>query len=154
MLASKLSLGFTTACLLSGLGAASEATKKIQELKNGDDIKELTMAYDFAVVSFYKPSDEASAQVHKYIEDALDVFNTNMEKGEWEKREVGWFSVNIDTEDEIKYGDEPDQLIMTKTGLNRHAHFRKMDDKDSLNIETFAAIVRELTGEWVLPIEC
>lgn len=49
------------ASLLCGLEAATEADKEMQELKNGDDIRELTMAYEFAVVSFYKPSDEASA---------------------------------------------------------------------------------------------
>lgn len=49
----------------------------------------------------------------------MTYFNEMIEKGEWESREVGWFAVNIETEGEIKFSDEPDQLVMTKTGLNR-----------------------------------
>ena len=38
--------------------------------------------------------------------------------------------------------------------MNRLVHFAKVDEKPELNYSTFAAIVRELTGDWVLPIEC
>lgn len=50
--------------------------------------------------------------------------------------------------------DDADQLIMTKTGLSRLVHFRKINEAAEVNAEMFAAIVRELTGEWVSQIEC
>ena len=43
---------------------------------------------------------------------------------------------------------------MTKNGLSRLTHFRKFEEEAEKNHEMFAMIVRELTGEWMLPIEC
>ena len=59
----------------------------------------MTTAYDFAVISFYKPSDEKSVELHKYIEGAQAYFNTMIEEEEWLRREVGWFKVDIESED-------------------------------------------------------
>ena len=104
------------ACLMSGLAMADDedATKVIRELKNGDDVQGLTTAYDYAVISFYKPSDEANAAVHEVFEKSHEYFNKMVSEQAWPHRQVGWFKVNIETEEEIKMSDEPDQLIMTK----------------------------------------
>ena len=108
---SKSALSLAT-CFMNGLLAAANdalsATKEIRELKNGDDIKEITMSYEFAVVSFYKPSDEKSVEVNGFFEGAFSHFNEMMWKNEWEQREVGWFRVNMETENEIKMSDDPD----------------------------------------------
>ena len=100
------------ACFMNGMLAAANdalsATKEIQELKNGDDIKAITMSYEYAVVSFYNPSDEASVEVNGFFEGAFSHFNEMMWKKEWEQREVGWFKVNMESESEIKMSDTPD----------------------------------------------
>ena len=44
--------------------------------------------------------------------------------------------------------------MLTKTGLRRLLHFGKVSEEASKNHETFAAIVRELTGDWVNPMSC
>lgn len=46
------------------VSAAPDATKVIQEIKNGDDHTAIIGEYDFAVISFYKPSDEENVAVH------------------------------------------------------------------------------------------
>ena len=73
----------------------------------------------------------------------------------WSEREVGWFKVNIDTEDEIKMSDEPNQLIMTKDGLSRLLHFNKIEESLGIkNHQAFAEVVKELSGDWINEIEC
>ena len=102
-------LNWTASCLLllscwsdlvSGATDGAAITE-MQELKNGDNLEELTTAYDFAVISFYKPSDEKSVELQKYIEGAQAYFNTMIdeESGKWQPREVGWFKVDIESED-------------------------------------------------------
>ena len=105
-----------TACLMSGLAMADDedATKVIRELKNGDDVEGLTSAYDYAVISFYKPSDEANVAVQEVFEKSHEYFNKMLSEQAWSHRQVGWFKVNIETEDELTMFDEPDQLVMTK----------------------------------------
>mgnify|MGYP001409464459 FL=1 len=43
---------------------------------------------------------------------------------------------------------------MTKQGLSRAVHFEKGEDSTEMSIEVFSHIVRELTGDWIAPIEC
>ena len=43
---------------------------------------------------------------------------------------------------------------MTKKGMNRLVHYSKISEDPKVNEETFALIVRELTGEWILPVKC
>ena len=38
--------------------------------------------------------------------------------------------------------------------MNRLVHFQKISEDPKVNQETFALIVRELTGEWILPVKC
>ena len=146
-----------TSSMMNGLAYAADdvdATKAFIDLENGTDIREITKKYEFSVVSFYKPSDEKSTEVDGFVKGAFDLFSKRMESGEWEKREVGWYRIDIENQTEIKMSDEPDQLIVTRDGLSRLVHFQKIHESAETNHETFAAIVRELTGDWVTPIEC
>ena len=67
------------ACLMSGVVVADDAeaaaptcnTKEFRELTNSDDVRAITAACDFAMVSFYKPSDEHNVEVQKIVEEAF-----------------------------------------------------------------------------------
>lgn len=43
---------------------------------------------------------------------------------------------------------------MIGPGLHRLIHFQKISENDLVNETTFAEIVRELTGDWVIEIDC
>ena len=108
-----------TACLMNGVVVAEDAeaaaatcdTKAFRELTNSDDVKELTGACDFALISFYKPSDEQNVEVQGIIEEAFTYWQKMLygDNGanNWEPRQVGWFKVNVDTEDKTRISEEP-----------------------------------------------
>jgi len=95
--------------MLSGLTQATDsATHTIRELKNDDNVKDVSTEFDFTVVSFYKPSDEKSVEANSFMEGAQAFFNTKIESGDWASRNVGWLRVDIENNPDIKMSDSPD----------------------------------------------
>jgi len=43
---------------------------------------------------------------------------------------------------------------LTKTGLRRLIHFGQVSEEPAENYEAFADVIRELTGDWVNPVDC
>ena len=79
------------------------ADAKLTELKTGDDIwaRATGDEFDFAIVSFYKPSDPASVQIHKLIEGAQFVFEKNVDERKFSARRLGWFQVDIEFDPDL-----------------------------------------------------
>ena len=85
---------------------------------------------------------------------AESYMNEMIKTGEWSARNVGWFSVDIETHPDIKLTDEADQMVMSKDGLRRMIHFTKIADVKAENEKVLAMIVRELSGDWLNGIAC
>ena len=134
---------------------ASLAFAEIVELQTGDDIiEEMTNDHEFAIVSFFYPSQEKSAETNSYMLGAQTYMNDMIEKGEWTKRDVGWFSVDNEAHPDLKLTDEPNQMLISKSGRRRFINFGKMDEEKSENERVLANIVKLLTGDWIEEIAC
>ena len=46
----------------------------------------------------------------------------------WDPREVGWFKLNVDTEDQVRPSEHANQIVMSKDGLSRMLHFAPIDE--------------------------
>ena len=136
------------------LGGVEAQKANIKQLKTGDSIEFLTAAYDFSVISFFKGSDDESVKVDAFMEGAQKIFGTNIAEKEWTSRNVGWFRVDIETDPDMAYSDQPDQLVMSKTGLKRQIHFSPVGDADNESENMLALVVKELTGDWTIEISC
>ena len=85
---------------------------------------------------------------------AQTFFNDKMEKGEWTKRDVGWFSVDIEAHPDLKANDGPNQIIMSSLGPRRMINFHKIDEDKAENEKVIALLMKELSGDWVEEIAC
>ena len=96
--------------MLSKLGQAAllatiqlVSAKKIKEFEQFKDNHAEIRKHKYAVISFYKGSEENNAldqmmdPVRLYIENAIG-------NGDWTDRDIGWFRANL----EINLEDEPD----------------------------------------------
>lgn len=58
---------------------------------------------EFNVISFYKPSEPETLKVDALMEQSKTLFDSKIESGEWTKRSVGWFRVNLDKNPEMAW---------------------------------------------------
>lgn len=98
-------------------------------MKKGDDITLLSAGYEYSVISFYKPSDPDSVIIDDFMEQTKFKYDQNVREGEFEKRSIGWFRVDLDELPEFSYaeGDDaiPDQLIMNNENkMSRMLHVK------------------------------
>ena len=99
------------------LASLSLTSAEIIELQTGDDIIETSLRdHEFALISFWYPSQLKSAQTNGYMLGAQTYMNDMIEKGEWTKRDVGWYSVDIEANPDLALTDEPNQMLMSKSG--------------------------------------
>ena len=112
------------------LASLSLTVAEIIELQTGDDIIESSLnEHEFALISFWYPSQSKSAQTNGYMLGAQAYMNDMMEKQEWAKRDVGWYSVDVDAHPDLALTDEPNQMLITKSGRKRFINFSKMDEE-------------------------
>ena len=112
------------------LASLSLTSAEIIELQTGDDIIESSLnEHEFALISFWYPSKSKSAQTNGYMLGAQAYMNDMMEKQEWAKRDVGWYSVDVDAHPDLALTDEPNQMLITKSGRKRFINFSKMDEE-------------------------
>ena len=89
------------------------------------------------------------------MEGAKAIIDAKVAAGEWSKRNLGWFRIDLDKYPALHPNDNgnPDQMI-TGQGWRRMIGFENQYEEAEKNEEFFASIVRELTGDWVTKIEC
>ena len=146
----KLGVSIATLCVT---GSAEELMKLLGE---GENPIEATKDYQFSVVSFYSPSNEASMEIQEMIEGGIKYFNNKIRIGDWGQRQVGWFKVDIDATPELAYNPDkivPDQAVIGP-GVHRLIHFAKIHEEKDDNERVFAEVIRELTGDWLSQIKC
>mmetsp|Transcript_34816 Transcript_34816/g.45830 ORF Transcript_34816/g.45830 Transcript_34816/m.45830 type:complete len:209 (-) Transcript_34816:812-1438(-) len=108
-------------------------------------------------VSFYN-SEKESQEVNALVDGAKRLVEAKQASGEWTKREVHWYRVNMDEHPELakEVNDQPDQLVIaTQIGTDRRLHFA-LDESASKDAEEarLAQMVKELSGDWYTEIEC
>ena len=143
-----------TAIALSSLMIGANCS--VKTMVAGDTPQEVLKDYEFSVISFYKPSDETSVEIDALMEGAEEYMEKKMRIGDWSKRNVGWFRVNLEETPELAIDDPTvsDQVVVGP-GMSRMIHFAKVGSKEKDDYEMIMAeIVRELTGDWVNTIEC
>lgn len=68
---------------------------------------------EFNVVSFYAPSVPDTVKIDALLQDAKKILDEKIESGEWTKRKIGWFRVDIDKNPEMAWEDgKPNQVVM------------------------------------------
>ena len=110
-------LSLTMAALCGSLIGHSGAYAKLTEMKTGDTVLEqaLSTDIDYAVVSFYKPSDPVSVETNKLVDGAKFLFESYLETRRISARRVGWFQVDIEFDPELSPFEPgvPGQLILS-----------------------------------------
>ena len=148
-----LKQSFVQAASLAYIAAASA----IIELKEGDDPVEKMTEYDYAVISFYN-SEEWSVAVDQLMEGAKAELEKMIKSGKSSARNsLGWFRVDIEKHPELSFEEEafPDQLVVSnKSGLKRYLHYEEMYETKAEDEAHLALIIKELTGDFVEPINC
>lgn len=150
-------MAIATYMLSDTLTYAARNKNPVRSIQAGDDVQLLIAPYDYSIVSFYKPSQPDSVEFDEYIELAKDVFDLRIREKDLEKRKVGWFRVDVDANPQQGYSQDskPDQMVIAKdSGLYRFLHLSKTQEKESKQVDDIAQAVLELTGEWVVEIEC
>ena len=146
---------FVQAASLPIIAAAS--ADAVVELKEGDDVKQLTGKYDYAVISFYN-SEEWAVEVDQLMEGAKAELEKHVADGDWtDRNSIGWFRVDLEKYPNLAYDDEsiPDQLVISnKFGFSRYLHYEMLHETKAEEEAYFALIIKELTGDFVVPIEC
>ena len=91
------------------------ADATVTELKASDSLPDMVKDYDFAIISFYKPSDPASVEMDSYFDGAKEDFDARVTDGRTSPRKVVWFRVDIEKFPEMAAKpNESCQLIMNK----------------------------------------
>ena len=129
----------------------------VRDIKAGEETGILTAAYDFSVISFWKPSQPDSVVFEDYFELAKILFDQKTRDKEWQSRKIGWFRIDIEALPEYAHSvnNQPDQIVMSKeTGMYRFLGLSKTEDKEQEQVKNIANTVRELTGDWVTQIDC
>ena len=140
------------------MGGAFAAQDKMIELSSGQELQDITEQYEFALVSFFNSDDPKSVELDGIIELAMKYFDNQIQEGELEKRNVGWFRVDSSKVPELGGLEENvqnDQIIFNgQERLQRSLQIGSIEDDQSLQKKSIAAIVAELTGEFVIQTEC
>ena len=107
------------------------------------------------MVSFFKPSDTESVEIHEIVEGAKKYLENKVRIGDWSNRSIGWLRVDLDVTPELALADPAftDQAIIAPI-KHRMVHFRKLSMDKEDEIRSFAEIVRELTGDWLKSAKC
>lgn len=72
-------------------------------------------SHDFNVISFFKPSEPETVEIDAIMEQSKELFESKIESGEWTKRSVGWFRVDLDKNPEMAWDTgKPSQIVMGK----------------------------------------
>jgi len=124
-------------------------------MKPGDSPEDLMKPYEFSVVSFYNPSDPKSQEVDALLEGAKLHLEKKVSEGEWGERSVGWFRINVEASPEMSLdgAGNPDQMV-SGHGSRRMIGYERYNETKEKDAEMFAAIVKDLTGDWFTDIEC
>ena len=70
------------------------------------DIPEILAKHDFTFVSFYKPSDSGSQELQDLFDDAQYYMTNKMRVGDWAKRDVGWYRIDMEATPELIFYEE------------------------------------------------
>ena len=118
----------------------------------GENPSDLTKAYQFSVISFFKTSDYDSMVAQEMIESGMRYLTKKVRIGDWSKRNIGWFKVDLDVTPELSLLEDktmPNQAVIGP-GLHRMTHFdHTLHENSEDNEMQFALTVRELTGDWI-----
>ena len=117
----------------------------------------ITAPYEFAVISFYKPSDPKSVELDEIVESSMLKLDERIKDGEFTKRSIGWFRVDIDALPEFAYAPDakPDTLIAaTDQSVSKFLHLDYSEKSEEEQVQEISDSVAELTGDWVREIQC
>ena len=68
----------------------------VTELTDRDSLTDILEDYDFAIISFFKPSDPASVEMDSFFDGAKEDFDARVADGRTSPRKVAWFKVDIE----------------------------------------------------------
>ena len=93
------------------------------------------------------------------MDGAKNIIDDKIAKNEIRKRDIGWIRVNIEENPDLDWeglGRTDQMVVNSKVGfLNRYLSFQLTPERSKIDEEkVFAAVVRELTGDWFKPIPC
>ena len=75
---------------------STSANATVTELTASDSLPDMVKDYDFAIISFFKPSDPASVEMDSYMDGAKADFDARVADGRTSPRKVVWFRVDIE----------------------------------------------------------
>ena len=115
---------------------------------------ELIEKVEFSVINFYDNS-ETSKAIKLVFEKAHDKFVELEEAGEIVARDIGWYSCNIEEYPHLKMEevDKPNQVI-TGHRLSRNLNFVDLKDTIENEASQMAAIIFDMSGNWIEPLMC
>jgi len=77
--------------LISAIGYGA-----IIDYKDGDPLQQMFESHDYNMVSVFKPSDPESVEINELLTGTEALFESKVASGEWSKRSVGWFRIDIE----------------------------------------------------------
>ena len=140
-------IGATFASFLFGFSAA-----EVKLLTPGDKPEEFLKLHKYNVMSFFDPADAVSVETDQIMQEAMAYFENKVSMQEWHERDVGWLRIDLSATPEMSFSKNvlPEQIIIGPW-THRALDFEKKESNNDVN---YAAIVRNLTGDWFKPIQC
>lgn len=74
-------------------------------LQASDKPEEVLKEKEFSVMSFYNASDAESVELDALVEGAMKYFENKVRIGDWSKRSVAWFRVDLEATPELALAD-------------------------------------------------
>ena len=103
--------------MLGRLAFAAEPSNRIEINSDKGFVMDDTES-DFAVISFYKPSDALSVEIDSLFDGASVQMEKMIEDGVISQRTISWYRLDIDEFPDMALhgGDKSTQLIISKLG--------------------------------------
>lgn len=145
----------TLAAAFACLATLAQAAGEIRTLTMDDLPPTFLEENEFSFVSFFKSSDPDSVAIDGFVDGAKAIVDKKIADGEWHERNLGWFRVDLDKHPDMSVdgSGRADQMITGK-GNRRMLGYEKVFEETEKNENLMAAIIKELTGDWVEEIEC
>ena len=120
-----------------------------------DEAEKMFHENAFSVISYYRGSDSDSVEIDSFLEETKVLLEKEIEEGQASQRSLHWYKIDIEKTPELSFNQSgiSNQYVVAPS-TSKALNFSKYYEEKDANVEFFAAVIKDLTGDWIYTVEC